>query len=81
MSEPERNLKDIAEECGKHFDSFALIVRAADENNRDYILSSWSGPWSDIHGLVSILKIRADETERVRFVTEMEEMPLEEDDL
>lgn len=80
MSEPERNLKFVAEECRRHFDSFAIIVRTADENNRDYILSTWSGPWSDVHGLVTILKVRADETERVRFSTEMEETALEGDE-
>lgn len=80
MSETERQLHEVSEECQKHFDSFAIVVRSADENNRDYILSMWNGPWSDIMGLVAILNVRAQETERRRFSLEMDETILENDD-
>lgn len=82
MSDPERQVRKIAEECSSNFNSYALIVRSTDEHNRDYIMSTWGGQWSDIQGLVSILRIRAEESERIRFFTEMEETALEsEDDL
>lgn len=81
MSTPHNDLRNAAEELAKRFDSFALVVRVADENNNDYVLTTWHGPWSDVMGLSSLLKVRTDTVERVRFEAEMdteEDVPADE---
>lgn len=46
------------------YDSFVIVARATDDNNKSGIDMNWHGHWSEMHGLVRLGQIRLEEMER-----------------